>query len=162
MMTVTEPILLEFPAKQSLLGQMRDSVGDEVARLVEEDAGKIIFQVKLAIHEICANIVEHGYGDIDGAIQIAISLNNESGRLTIEVSDTAPIRFDPRESLVAENQFSARGRGLDLACQLMDELSFTSFERQIWRYLGKGEWELTGGSAASPVRGNVWRLEKAI
>jgi anti-sigma regulatory factor (Ser/Thr protein kinase) len=48
--------------------------------------------VRLAVDEVCTNIIEHGYGGAAGSIAIEVTVSGEA--LHIRIEDQAPL-FDP-------------------------------------------------------------------
>lgn len=72
------PELVEFAAQG-----VRESGADAEA----------LHDIRLAVSEVCANIVEHGYaGEPRGAITIETTAT--AGRLVVRIEDDAPV-FDP-------------------------------------------------------------------
>jgi anti-sigma regulatory factor (Ser/Thr protein kinase) len=55
------------------------------------------FAVRLAVEEVCANIINHGYGGRANAGPIALSIASSDGRLTITIADRAPL-FRPQDA----------------------------------------------------------------
>lgn len=118
-------------------------IDEAVVRLLREAHGvsdETIYNVELAIHEICTNIVEHAYASQPaGRIDVVFTMDMPKRTLSATLRDAgrefdrgqvAPVDFDtPREG----------GYGLFLAEALMDEV----------RYERKSSH-------------NVWHLKKAV
>ena len=97
------------------------------------------FEVVLAVHETCTNIIEHAYQSAPGRVQVALTFLDRPRRLEIEVHDTGePFDLsDVRPPNLDEAQTG--GYGLFLIHHLMDEVAY------------------------SPERGNNrWRLVKRL
>jgi anti-sigma regulatory factor (Ser/Thr protein kinase) len=108
----------------------------------------LTYSLQLAVYEICANIVVHGYGiceetageptpSVDGAlsrINVVFTVAQQPLRLVIDLFDTG-CSFDVTrvpEPDIAEPQ--ARGYGLYLIRQLVDEAVYEVQEnRNHWR-----------------------------
>lgn len=98
--------------------------------------------IRLAVDEVCTNIIEHGYRGVAGPIAIEVSVVDNA--LHIRIADEAP-RFDPRTLSTP-----------DLGCP------------QGERALGKLGWHLTRSvmdevhHASEGERGNVVTLVKTL
>ncbi len=100
-----------------------------------------VYNVQLAAHEVCTNIVEHAYaGRDDGTIAARLRLTH--GRhpaIEIELRDQGQ-PFDPQSVSAPDlDQPHEGGYGLFLAKTLLDELHYQHDRR-----------------------GNVWRLRKRL
>lgn len=84
-------------------------------------AASVIADLKLAVTELCTNIVRHGYGGRGGgAIAVAVARRNSSIQVTIE--DEAPPFTPKRSALPAPEALQEGGYGLSLIHHLMDEV----------------------------------------
>jgi serine/threonine-protein kinase RsbW len=113
-----------------------------------EDKANIIYQVRLAIHETCTNIIEHAYQGQPGLIRIVLTLQKFPLGLLVDLYDQGN-SFDIEE--VASPDLSMannRGYGLFLIRQLMDEVIY---EPQP----GGNHWQLYKNLPAIPDRGNA-------
>jgi anti-sigma regulatory factor (Ser/Thr protein kinase) len=104
------------------LAVIREFVGEQLAMLgIAEDT---IHSIILAVDELCANIMLHGYQEQSGTIDIAIAVAGSS--VSIQLLDRAPL-FDPatapepNTSLPPEDR-ALGGMGIFLARQIMDEM----------------------------------------
>jgi serine/threonine-protein kinase RsbW len=82
------------------------------------------YNLELAVHEACANIVDHAYQGEDGRLDVTFSLAEEPRRLVVDLHDTGRT-FDL--SLVEEIDLEdprERGYGLFLVQQLLDEVCY--------------------------------------
>ena len=106
------------------------------------DAGAL-HDIRLAVSEVCANIVLHGYAGGPGG-SITIETTATAGRLVVRIEDDAPV-FDPATLPPADTGSDAEHRtpghlGWHLVYRVMDEV----------RHRSRGE------------RGNVVTLAKRI
>lgn len=101
--------------------------------LSETELSAIAFDVELAVHEVCNNIIDHAYGHENGQIAITLCYAPRTKQLHIDVQDTGP-PFDA-STVVPPNleQPQTGGYGLFLANQLVDEVTYTRVENSnIW------------------------------
>lgn len=125
-----EVIRLELPARYTYLHILSDCVAD-MLRLVAEipDRETMTYNIQLAAHEICTNIMNHAYADThtgEGRIDISLTLHPWPLRFEIELHDTG-CSFDPDvvpTPLLQEAQI--HGYGLFLVRTLMDTVTYTS------------------------------------
>lgn len=131
----SDTIRLDLPATPRYLNVL----GDCIAALLSHvntlpDSQATIYNVQLAVHEACANIIDHAYDGQGGRINITMALNWQPPQLTIELVDTGK-SFDP--SAVPPTNLDephVRGYGLHLMKQLMDEVVYqTASNSNTWR-----------------------------
>jgi serine/threonine-protein kinase RsbW len=99
-----------------LLGQVTDLIDREV----------LIYNVQLAVHEACTNIVDHAYdGEPRGRVVIDLTYDTSRTQLVVELHDTGH-GFDltgvPALNL---EQPQEHGYGLFLIRNLMDDVIYT-------------------------------------
>ena len=87
---------------------------------------RIVPDLQLAVEEICANVMEHGYGGQGGRIEVSIEA--VQGGVQITVRDWG-IAFDPDAVPIPDVSLPLElrplgGLGLFLVRQLMDEVRF--------------------------------------
>jgi len=134
-----ELVRLDLPARYTYLHLLSDCIAD-MLRLVEgvDDFETLAYNVQLAAHEVCTNIINHAYGNSgDGRIEMTLTLSlDEQPRLTIDLLDSGR-PFDP-ESYNAPNLDEVRvhGYGLFLIQHLMDSVSYTPTA-------GRNHWSLS-------------------
>lgn len=96
-----------------------------------------IYNIQLAVHENCTNIVEHAYADLPaGQLRLHLQLITDPLALVINLFDSGHT-FDPAD--VAPPDFDGlqeRGLGLFLLYELMDDVQY--FPQQ-----GNNRWQLT-------------------
>ena len=97
------------------------------------------FEVVLAVHETCTNIIEHAYRNAPGRVQVALTFLDQPHRLEIKLHDTGE-PFDLAHVQPPNlDEAQTGGYGLFLIHRLMDEVAY------------------------SPERGNNrWRLVKRL
>jgi serine/threonine-protein kinase RsbW len=88
------------------------------------DKDALIYNIELAVHEACANIIEHAYAGLSGRIDVMFKLVEEPRQFIVELGDngrsfdlstiSAPDLDEPRTS----------GYGLFLVHQLMDKVEY--------------------------------------
>ena len=108
------PELVEFAAQS-----VRESGAD----------AETVHDVSLAVSEVCANVIEHGYAGAPGG-SIAIETTATADRLVVRIEDDAPV-FDP--SLVPPPDTGSDWRrrepghlGWHLVYRVMDEVRHES------------------------------------
>lgn len=98
------------------------------------------FEVVLAVHETCTNIIEHAYRDTPGRMQVALTFLDDPRRLEVTVHDTGET-FDLSEVQPPNlDEAQTGGYGLFLIHHLMDEVVYSP-ERgnNRWRLLKRLE-----------------------
>src|SRR3954462_15435090 len=124
----SEVIRLDLPANHKHLNILGACISELLARVEQVDEREaIIYNLQLAAHEACANIIDHAYvGDIDRRILITLTLTGRPRRLIIELHDTG-FSFDlamvPEPDL---DEAHDHGFGIFLMGNLMDEVTFKS------------------------------------
>lgn len=93
-------------------------------------------EVMLAIHELCTNVIEHGYAGVEGSI--IIRANVEAGVFTITLRDHAPNAYETSREIAAPapDSLPEGGWGMFIVHQVMDEVHYT-------RHADGNEWRLT-------------------
>jgi serine/threonine-protein kinase RsbW len=133
-----ETIQLNVPASHKYLNVVGACLTEVMARIDDlPEAAIVTYNVQLAVHEICTNIVEHAYENTGtNRIAITISPAEQPKRLVVELHDTGRA-FDlaaAREPTLDAPQ--ERGYGLFLVRQLMDEVLYDPQP-------GNNRWRLT-------------------
>ncbi|MEM7127658.1 MAG: ATP-binding protein [Chloroflexota bacterium] len=84
----------------------------------------ICFDIELAVHEICNNIIEHAYGHQGAQIRLRFSYDAQKKCIVIDLYDSGK-QFDS-SSVVQPDLDEPReeGYGLFLVNQLMDEVIY--------------------------------------
>ena len=124
----SEVIRLDLPATHKHLNILGACISELLARVENVDEREaIIYNLQLAAHEACANIIDHAYaGEVERRIKITLTLAARPRRLIIELHDTG-CSFDlasvPEPNL---DEAHDHGYGLFLMRSLMDEVTYTS------------------------------------
>ncbi len=129
---------LDIPATFKYLNVVSSSITavlEQTSNLSERDT--LIYNIILAVHEICTNIVEHAYEGKGGRINIEICLNEQPDHLSVNLYDTGnKFDFDSRDK-PDMTEALVRGYGLFLVNELMDEVSYYPGPDQNHWYLRK-------------------------
>jgi serine/threonine-protein kinase RsbW len=124
----SEVIRLDLPATHKHLNILGACISEFLARVENVDEREsIVYNLQLAAHEACANIIDHAYaGEAEHRILIEMSLTLRPRGLAIELHDTGcsfDIESVPEPNL---NEAHDHGYGLFLIRSLMDEVRYTS------------------------------------
>jgi serine/threonine-protein kinase RsbW len=139
-----EGIRLEIPAEYRFLNVVAACI-DAVLEPFETQTDKttLVYQVRLAVHEACTNIIDHAYGNRGtgqtrskpGRIEIQFSCKQNARRLVIDLYDSgAASTLPPIQSPDPQN-VQTSGYGLFLMHELMSEVFYESQP-------GKNHWKL--------------------
>ncbi|BCX02729.1 MAG: RsbW protein [Candidatus Roseilinea sp.] len=122
------------PATFATVRAIDTAISDLLSRAGADEFN--VYNVQLAAHEICTNIVRHAYaGQDDGAIAVLLRVS-QTPRLSIQIElrdQGQPFDPDstPRPDL---DQPQEAGYGLFLARALLDELHYHRDEQgNLWR-----------------------------
>jgi anti-sigma regulatory factor (Ser/Thr protein kinase) len=114
-------VSLTVPGELAQVPRIRHWLKDALAdrRLSARD----VSDLALAVTEICANIVRHGYrGTAGGDIEIQVS--SEEGAVHVTVLDRAPPFVPDRIEAPPPEALAEGGYGLALAQSVVDEIRF--------------------------------------
>ena len=123
-----EVVRLDLPAGHKHLNILGACISELLVRVEHvDDREAIMYNMQLAAHEACANIIDHAYaGDSERRVLITLTLAGCPRRLIIELHDTG-FSFDlaavPEPNL---DEAHDHGYGLFLMRSLMDEMTYTS------------------------------------
>ena len=144
---------MPLSASLSLTATKKDLI--EVRQFIEETGDKfgldpeLIARVRLAIDEAAANVLEHGYQNRPGGLEVV--LKQEKANLVGQISDKAfsfdPTLAPPPDLSVPAPLRSPGGMGLTLIRQALDEMRY--------------EKPLTGGNCLIMVWRNVFHSSNA-
>jgi len=135
-MSQSDVIRLDLPASHKVLNVLAACLAAVLERVEGlPDPARTTYDVSLAAHEVCTNVIDHAYaGQAGGRIGITLTLEQPLRRLVIEVCD-AGRAFDP--SQVPEPDFESgqvHGYGLFLVQQLVDQATYKSLpDGNCWR-----------------------------
>jgi serine/threonine-protein kinase RsbW len=90
------------------------------------------FDVKLAVEEVCTNLIEHAFGSEGGTVELTIAA--DAARIVASVRDTAP-PFPPDAAPLPDldaplEQRAIGGLGWHLVRQLVDSIEYKSNEHE--------------------------------
>jgi serine/threonine-protein kinase RsbW len=109
------------------------SILERVSKTAQEHE-RLVYQVQLAVHETCANIIEHAYAGADGEITIVFTMSEGPASFMVDLYDTGraymPVKVELPDIKDAQLKY-----GLFIIYQLMDEVVY-SME------MGKNHWHL--------------------
>lgn len=116
------------PADVKYLGEISQKITSLCRQLpalpANPHANDFIYQVELAISEICTNIIKHAYGNIQGDIDCQITLLNNG--IQLDFYDTGK-SFNPNtipSPKADPHQLEEGGYGLHIVRQIMDVVSY--------------------------------------
>lgn len=119
-------IRLEVPANYNYL----NILGNCAATMLEQVEGltglqTVTYNIQLAIHEACTNIIRHAYANKPGGkIEATFTLETTPQRLIVELADTGQ-SFNPADVPDPDlNGLPEGGLGLYLIRALMDEITY--------------------------------------
>ncbi|MEZ4867908.1 MAG: ATP-binding protein [Caldilineaceae bacterium] len=128
-------IQLTFPAQYQFLQILGSCIQALLASWdALPDVEQTSYSLRLAIHEICNNVIEHAYHEQPGEIKLILAANPQNRFFSADIYDTGvgfEVKNAPEPNLA---QAQEEGYGLFLARQLMDEVCYTRQENQNhWR-----------------------------
>lgn len=120
-------IRLELPATYKYLSVLEACIAAMLERVESIPERNILaYNVTLAVHETCTNIVEHAYDGQAGKIKAILCLADEPRRLVIDLYDTGRSFSMPEIQPPNLEEVQTNGYGLFLIHELMDEVSYRS------------------------------------
>jgi serine/threonine-protein kinase RsbW len=118
-------IRLELPATHKYLSVLEACISAMLERVESiPERNTLSYNVTLAVHETCTNIVEHAYAERAGTIKAILSLVDEPRRLVIDLYDTGRSFSMPEVQQPNLEEVQTNGYGLFLIHELMDEVSY--------------------------------------
>jgi len=98
------------------------------------DATELRYNLKLAVHEVCNNIIEHAYDGKDGIIHCQLTIDQNGRRFVADLYDSGQ-EFDPSAVVTPDLcEPQEKGYGLFIVRQLMDEVHYEYTNKQNhWR-----------------------------
>jgi serine/threonine-protein kinase RsbW len=122
-----QSLVMEFDAEYKNLEAVSEFIQETLLRFWEFDDDLTLMAVKLSVHEACANIIEHAYGEMAGRIQLIATVDPDEGTIRFDLYDWGrPADFSTLDVLEL-NEGHLKGYGLYLMQQLMDSIHY-SFE----------------------------------
>jgi serine/threonine-protein kinase RsbW len=127
-MPKTNAIELTFPADLKYLNIVSLAIGGllEHAAIAADAKETTIYNIQLAVHEVCTNIIEHAYkNDASQRVHLQMNLHPSGKGITIELTDTSGSKFDTKAVSAPDAEgLQVRGYGMFLVEQLMDKVDY--------------------------------------
>lgn len=121
----SDVIRLELPATYKYLSVLEACISAMLERVESiPERNTLSYNVTLAVHETCTNIVEHAYAERAGTIKAILCLADEPRRLVIDLYDTGRSFSMPEVQQPNLEEVQTNGYGLFLIHELMDEVSY--------------------------------------
>lgn len=127
---------LKMPARHRNLELLSRCIDLLLTELPDPTAlEQLIYGIKLAVHEVASNVIEHAYGHEQGEIEITLQFEPHNKRFMAKLYDTGGA-FDASQAPSPNLDIPQEsGYGLFLAQQMMDEVSYQ-------RQLDGNHWQL--------------------
>jgi serine/threonine-protein kinase RsbW len=124
-MDTASTVAIECTARPECLGDILAFVDEACVRFGVH--GSTAFDVKLAVEEVCANVIQHAYAGAEPG-PLGVSIEDRADLLVITVKDRATA-FDPSSAAPADttsgwNEREAGGLGLHLVRNVVDEMHY--------------------------------------
>lgn len=129
-------IRLELPAEHKYLNLLSVCISALIERIDDlADAETVAYNLDLAVHEACTNIVRHAYRDRPaGKIEAVLTLEEAPTRFILDLYDTGQ-PFDP--TTIPDpclDKPHVHGYGLFLMKELLDDVHYRSLaDKNHWR-----------------------------
>jgi serine/threonine-protein kinase RsbW len=131
-----DTIRLDVPASYKYLHLLAPCLAEMLVRFEDLAEREVtVYNLQLALHEVCTNIVEHAYaGTSGGRVLVSLTLHEQARCLVIEVQDSGSSFAIESVAEPDLEQAQEGGYGLFLVRSLMDEVTYTPGGPQnIWR-----------------------------
>lgn len=125
---------LTLPAQNSHLHVVSDKLAALFAQAGLSSYDDLLYNVQLAVQEICANIVKHAYAESESAeIHITLEITGQPLQVLVETRDWGK-PFNTNDAPEPDlDQPQVHGYGLFLARQLMDQVLYhRDGDQNIW------------------------------
>ena len=122
-----DTIQIQLAAKYENLALIRTLIAAALEKVEPaQDLSNLVYNVQLATHEVCLNIIQHAYGHENGCFNIEIELKSDARAIEINIYDTGQ-SFD-LDAIPAPNldEPQSHGYGLFITKQLVDALEYHS------------------------------------
>lgn len=120
-------VQLGLPADNKYLAVVSVCIAAMLEHIPEiKEPDIVIYNIQLAVHEVCANVIEHAYrGNPDDRYDVTLTLAQSPLRLEIELNDQGQSFVLPANFAPDLDRLPTRGYGLFLIHQLMDQVTYT-------------------------------------
>jgi serine/threonine-protein kinase RsbW len=96
----------------------------------------LIYQIQLAIHETCTNIIEHAFRQSTGRIEVSIAIIQSEQQLVVDIYDTGSSFVLSEFQSPNLNEPNTSGYGLFIIHEMMDSVSYHPQPgRNHWRLI---------------------------
>jgi serine/threonine-protein kinase RsbW len=124
---VSGPLRIAHAATRDNLGLFLDFIDHACTRIAADADTR--FALRLAVEEVCTNLIQHGHADRDpGPIEIAAQRGHD--RVTLTIRDHGrpfdPARAPPPDLTSDAESRQTGGLGWHLVKQLMDEIHYSA------------------------------------
>lgn len=136
---VVATLHLEIPAAYAylqIIGTCISSLLQNESSLPEKET--VPYNVELALHEACTNIIEHAYAGVPGQIKMTFTLVEKPKKLIVELFDNGRSFDFPSIQKPDLDEPQIRGYGLFLMQELMDQVEYwPGAEGNSWKMIKK-------------------------
>ena len=132
---VSDVLRVEIPAAHAYL----HLIGPSISCLFNNAPSPVnveglAYNIELAVHEVCTNIIEHAYGRLPGHIKIVFTMLTKPQQLVIELFDNGRSFEYASIPMPTPDEPQVRGYGLFLIQALMDEVEYCPKDNgNTWR-----------------------------
>ncbi len=135
--SLNEVIRLNIPASLKCLNVLSECLAAVLAHVPDSQSMEItLYNIQLALHEVCINIVLHAYDKMPeaGRIEVVMALDLPTNMVKIELFDNG-VPFDEQNAIEPDLVHGQiHGYGLFLAKSLMDSVIYQrKAQRNYWR-----------------------------
>ena len=124
-MNTVRKVIIKLPALLQNLALLDEPINRLLTQpnLVVSDND--IYNVRLAVQELCANIIKHAYAGEKGTITLALEINPATGQFAIATQDKGKHHFDWQMWTPPDlEQHRVHGLGLWLILRTMDKVVY--------------------------------------
>ena len=117
---------LVLPTDLERLAAVKTQINEVMAQAPSSLKADIVhFNVHLAVHKLCVNIITHAYAGETGAFLLTLTLCDKPWRIEIATRDEGRRHFDPSSWPQPDlDDLPAHGLGMFLIRNLMDEVCY--------------------------------------
>jgi serine/threonine-protein kinase RsbW len=124
---IVTTIRLEFPTDLGSLAALEHQTAALLANAPPLEEGDIVrYNIWLAVHELCVNIIKHAYGGQPGRFIVTMTLADDPWRVQVVSEDHGPHQYDLANWVQPDlDDLPVHGLGIFLIRQLMDDVDYT-------------------------------------
>ncbi|MCF0228688.1 MAG: SpoIIE family protein phosphatase [Parasporobacterium sp.] len=117
--TIESALLKDIPTITDFAEEVLDQIGCPI---------KTVYQINVAIDEICSNIIKYGYGNQGGPVNVQFIERTSPHRIHIRFEDSAvpynPLKKDDPDVTLSAEEREAGGLGIYLVKKTMDNIRY--------------------------------------